>query len=90
MSKYLNEEPFKETVCSHCNKILRQTRTGHGLKVYRIWVHKDTRRTECGTKEEDAIRQEEEWKKNPFPSPEGHKPTCACGDCESMREWSGR
>ena len=90
MSKYLNEEPFKEMVCPHCSKMLRQTRVGHGLKMYRIYVHKDTRRTECGTREEDEKRSREEWEKNPCPSPEGHKPTCSCPDCERAREWSGR
>lgn len=90
MSKYLNKEPLKEMVCSSCGKMLKQRRVGHGLKMWRVYVHKDTRMRDCGTKEEQEKKFIEEWEKNPFPSPEGHKPTCSCPDCERAREWSGR
>jgi len=79
---YLNNEPFKEEVCKDCGKMLRQTRVGHGLKMYRVWVHKDTRRTECGNKEDDVI----DWSPK---RPMNHTERCVCPDCEHFREDTG-
>ena len=76
-TKWLNEEPFKEKECPNCHKILRQTRVRlgkNGLKAYRIWVHKETRKRAC---------YEEQLRKSPYlPRPSNHKVTCKCGECK--------
>ena len=80
---YLNNEPFKERVCSSCNKILRETRVRIGknsLKCYRIWVHKESRKRDCYSIESTSLQDVST----------GHKPTCRCGHCNLIREATGR
>jgi len=82
-TKYLNEEPFKEKECPDCHKTLRQTRVRigkNGLKCYRIWVHKESRKRDCYREEETD-----------FSYPESnHKPICQCGHCKMRREVTGQ
>ena len=80
MNKYLNEEPMKEGICESCGKAIKQRRVYAGkLRVYRIWIHKDTKKQDCEKKEEQIS-------KSPYLSmPIGHKDTCKCGECEIIR-----
>lgn len=79
---YLNNEPFKEKPCLECGRTLRQTRIRmgrNGLKAYRIWVHKDTRKKQCYDITKDS----------PYMSmPVNHKEICKCHDCERTRAYN--
>lgn len=84
-TKYLNEEPFKERECPDCHKTLRQTRVKigkNGLKCYRIWVHKETRKRDCYDVDTSNMSLQEIMSNN-------HKPTCRCGECNIRREMTG-
>lgn len=83
-TKYLNEEPFKEKVCPTCGKMLRETRVriGKGLKCYRIWVHKETRKRDCYEVDTSNMTLQEIMSN-------GHKPICQCGECNIRRKMTG-
>ena len=80
---WLNNEPFKEKPCPGCGETLRETRIKigkKGIKAYRIWVHKETRKKDCYDK---PINNSPYIK-----MPENHKEICQCGDCNRVRKWN--
>ena len=82
MIKILNDEPIKESVCKECKEVLRQRRVNLKSKIstYRIWVHKKTKRVECGEKEKLTLQDLR---------PTNHTEKCVCPNCNQYREMSG-